>query len=401
MKIVIINYEDCNGAGLCAYRIHRSLIALGHDSTMLVLRKTQDDDTVIQIGKWRNFLWKALNKILRILGLTLTDYNRVIKLSVKYNAAFTLPVTVFDLSRYNAVCEADVVHLHWVGNMLDFRTFFDRVKKPIVWTLHDENLFFGISHYAKQSLPENPLEKKYYDLKMAKVSRLDNLGIVFLSRMMFEQYSGNELIFHASKCIIHNSVDTTVFKPLDKRRARHRWNIPDDTTVLVFVAAGIFDPRKQLRTLLEAVEKINTDKNIVVLAVGGNPTGETAENLITTGSLNNISDLSEAYSTADYFVMPSLQEAFAQTPIEAMACGLPAIVTPVSGTEELITHMNGVRTKDFTTNSLIEALQKAFTIHYDSTCIRAYVQSHFSPEEIGRQYVSFYQQMLEKCNLKN
>ena len=36
--------------------------------------------------------------------------------------------------------------------------------------------------------------------------------------------------------------------------------------------------------------------------------------------------MSVAYSCADYFVMPSKKEAFAQTPMESMACGVPALV---------------------------------------------------------------------------
>jgi glycosyltransferase involved in cell wall biosynthesis len=47
--------------------------------------------------------------------------------------------------------------------------------------------------------------------------------------------------------------------------------------------------------------------------------------------------LAERLRSADIFVLPSLEEGLARTAIEAMACGLPAIVTPNTGANDWIT----------------------------------------------------------------
>lgn len=88
--------------------------------------------------------------------------------------------------------------------------------------------------------------------------------------------------------------------------------------------------------------------------------------------------------------MPSYQEAFAQAPLEAMACGLPIIAFPCSGTEELIETNTGVLCRDFTSQALEEGLREAFSINYSSKYIRAYVIDRFSPEKIAQQYIEFY-----------
>jgi glycosyltransferase involved in cell wall biosynthesis len=44
------------------------------------------------------------------------------------------------------------------------------------------------------------------------------------------------------------------------------------------------------------------------------------------------------YAAADIYVGPSLEDAFALPPLEAMACGIPAIVSRQAGVSELLTH---------------------------------------------------------------
>lgn len=49
-------------------------------------------------------------------------------------------------------------------------------------------------------------------------------------------------------------------------------------------------------------------------------------------------DVEFYYGAADAYVGPSLEDTFALPPAEAMACGLPVIVSAANGTSEIITH---------------------------------------------------------------
>lgn len=47
MNILHISTTDYDGAGSCCYKIHKSLLELGVNSKILVLRKKTNDDNVI------------------------------------------------------------------------------------------------------------------------------------------------------------------------------------------------------------------------------------------------------------------------------------------------------------------------------------------------------------------
>jgi len=53
-------------------------------------------------------------------------------------------------------------------------------------------------------------------------------------------------------------------------------------------------------------------------------------------------DLAARLRSADIFVLPSLEEGLARTSLEAIACGLPAVVTPNTGSNDFVTEgVNG------------------------------------------------------------
>lgn len=392
MKVLHICSYDLGGAGLCCLRINDALKKAGIESNVLVLIRKSGRDDVHELGYYRWFFWRLLNKCVRLLGLSLNDFNRIRKLIKQLHIALSLPTSIFDVSKSNLVKEDDIIHLHWVGDFVDLPSFSKKVNKPIVWTLHDENLFCGIRHYEEPAL-NSPLESKYYEIKLKSIKRINNLGIVFLSNMMYESFHNREMVKGRQTTIINNSVDYEAFKPLDKQKTRHLLGINNESIVFVFVAASINDKRKGLDLLSETLQRMNIP-NVVILAVGDNKDGIKRKNVISIGAKYSSEELCAAYSCGDYFVMPSNKEAFAQTPLEAMACGLPVIAFPVSGIEELINEKNGVICDGFTSDSLERGLRTAMNRNYSSEYIRQNIIDNFSPEVMAEKYIKFYGEII-------
>lgn len=394
MKVLHININDYMGAGLCAYRINKSLQGEGVNSKMLVVNKKSNDPSVYSYGLLSSLFYKIINRLLYILHLSFTENSKLYKMIKENKTAYSLPISHIDLSKHPLVNDADIIHLHWVNGMLDYPSFFEKVKKPVVWTLHDENMFCGIAHY-KGAILNCSEETKYAEMKYKAIKKIKNLNVVFLSNFLSDKFKDEAIISGAKKYIINNSVDCTLYRPKDKLLSRKILGLSSDDVLISFIAYDIAEERKGLYKLVKALELLK-DNHIKIIAVGKCGSFEGHKNVITLGSISNPDDMSTAISASDLFAMPSTQEAFAQTPIEAMACGIPAIVTPVSGTKELITEYNGVICNGFSVVDIAEGIKKAMKQKYDPKIIRKDVMERFSPRKIAQDYIDLYNKILEE-----
>src|SRR5258706_330308 len=146
MNVVHVNTHDVGGAAMAAHRLHSDLLDHGINSKFLVLfnsRKFSDVETFSPLK--RSFLLARMKN--KILGNSNKEIQRFILENRKVEM-FSSPDTLYDLTTNPLIREADIIHLHWVSNFLDYPTFFGKEKKPIVWTFHDENPLMGGCHYS-------------------------------------------------------------------------------------------------------------------------------------------------------------------------------------------------------------------------------------------------------------
>jgi len=148
---------------------------------------------------------------------------------------------------------------------------------------------------------------------------------------------------------IGNGVDLERFHPAtadERRAARAASGIADGARVVVFV--GHEYGRKGLDVLLEAMARVRTPH--VLLVAGGDP-GMVAGARALAAQLGvadrvvfqgTVADARPALAAADVLCLPSSYEAHALVVLEALACGLPVVATPVGAAPELVDGANGV-----------------------------------------------------------
>ena len=410
MKVLHIATMDHGGAGIAARRIHEALLKQGVESRMLVRFKHSDDDTITaaqpNMGLYvtpSNPLQRKIEQVLRRRGKCLTEVERCERqmelLDRHYGAAFTMPISNYDLTQHPLVQQADIIHLHWVENFLDYPTFFSRIDKPIVWTFHDENIAYGGFHYSDEANrlkePFAEIERLFVRIKQEALTSNLNIHMVVLSKQMEQFYHVHAIQPNYPVNVIHNGIRSEDFQILDQDYCRKIFGISNDRIVLCFCASDINDKYKGLATLVKSLEYLNNPA-ITLLCVGKGILPKSSVDIIGTGSISNSRLLSVAYSASDLFIMPSYQEAFGQTPVEAMACGCPVVASPCGIIPELITENNGICCQDFTIETLIASIKAALATKYERKTIRKDVIERFKISKIAGQYIDLYSKLTSK-----
>lgn len=144
--------------------------------------------------------------------------------------------------------------------------------------------------------------------------------------------------------IISNGVDTAFFHKNEDGCRK-----PDEVRIL-FVSRLI--EGKKIQNIIPMMQTINdkvAGKRVYLDIVGDGPYRNAlddvvrecnAQEFVKLYGQKNKTELLEFYSRADMFILPSISEGMPNVVLEAMAMGLPVIMTPCEGSEELI-HNNG------------------------------------------------------------
>lgn len=166
--------------------------------------------------------------------------------------------------------------------------------------------------------------------------------------------------------LVRNAIDTNIFTPSadihERNRTREQLGLSPDDFAVLFV--GRSPERKGIDILLTALHRI-ANNNIVAILVGfdDNPY---VTNILKTlnirtifvGEVPTAELVTTYYGTADVFVLSSRVEPYGGVILEAMACGLPVVVSQYCGAAEVIDHdrTGFVLTADDTISELAQIL---------------------------------------------
>jgi glycosyltransferase involved in cell wall biosynthesis len=177
-------------------------------------------------------------------------------------------------------------------------------------------------------------------------------------------------------------VDTAVFRPSDAPRVPGR---------IVTVASADM-PMKGVRTLLEAVAKIRTERQVELVLVTrltpGGPTQRLIDELAIGDVVRTVSRLGDA-SLADLLgsaalaCVPSLYEGFSLPTVEAMACATPLVVSRAGAIPEVVGP--GGACADLVPPGDAEALSHALAALLDAP-VRRQRMGEAGRERVLRQY---------------
>ena len=352
MRILLLNTTDINGgAARAAYRLHQGLSGIGVQSQMLVQEKFSSD-TMVQAPGNRVEQGIARGRI-SFDALPLKCYSQTRK------ANFSLQWLPERIAPQVTNLNPDIINIHWTGSAFLRWETLARFKQPVVWTLHDMGAFTGGCFYAHDcqgytascgkcpqlgSHREGDLSRWVWQRK-AKAWRNLDLTVVSPSRWLAKCAGESSLFGDVTIKVIPNGVDISKYRPITKSVARELLGLPQGKQIIMFGSFNATsDRRKGFHLLQPALQSLSQsgwgDKAQVVVfgASQGSNSPELGFKTDYLGTLKDDLSLALAYSAADVFVLPSLQENLANTVIEALACGTPCVAFDIGGMPDMIKH---------------------------------------------------------------
>ncbi len=419
MKILHISTNDIGGAASAAVRIHQSLLKNNCDSHILFLNKSIYSDLngyvfdgnrinlpkekIIPVLNLKNYFLEKVFKKFSIYNNKLIEneinkkviYDKVTKDTLNKFELFSQPYSTFDIKTSSLFETADIIHLHWTAGFIDFPTFFENIKKPIVISMYDEYYYLGGFHYENDSITNNYeygyLEREFKKLKYECYSKANNLSIITGSDWIKDKMVKSTIKFNKIKKIYY-PVDTKLYRLIDKSSCRIVLQISQTKKVFLFASENIKNHRKGFDILLEAINSDLFD-DVVFLIMGNLNFITLKPNFISLGKIRDELLMPLIYSAADYFVLPSREENFSYTMIESLCCGTPTIAFNIGDHQHFLEgNQFGLVCEKESSMSLRDTLLKLINdeVTFDNEKISKRAGLIFDSTTLGKQMRNFY-----------
>lgn len=214
--------------------------------------------------------------------------------------------------------QPDLIHCHGFRDMCLIR--LAAKQYPKIATIHCD---FAIDYRLKYGILLGKL-MAVCQWRLLKAFRLR----LCVSKLLANTLNTRQNTLHFD--YVNNGIDTDIFCPaLDKKALRKALGLPPNKTIFIWI--GSFIKTKNPMLLVNLIKKIEDKKAFFIfcgargsLLASAQQALEGFKNVLFTGYTNQIASYLQA---SDCYISTSLSEGFHLTVYEALACGLPVILS--------------------------------------------------------------------------
>jgi glycosyltransferase involved in cell wall biosynthesis len=340
LRVALLSYRSephCGGQGVYVRRLSRELAALGHRVEVFSGPPYPQLDAGVGLTEVPSLdLYRQPDPFRVPHPREFHSGVDVLEFAMMCTAAFPEPLT-FSLRAARALrhrlADFDVVHDNQCLGYGMLRIAHDL---PMVATIHhpitvDRRLDLAAAPLRRQV----PVRRWYGFLRMQKRVARRMEHVITVSDNSRHDLVRDFGLRPQDLRVIPVGVDGEVFRPHEAPRVEGR--------IVAMASADV--PLKGVRTLLEAVAKLRTERDVHVVIVGrpkpGGPTEKLLDDLDLHDAVRFVKGISDAelaalLASAQVACVPSLYEGFSFPAIEALACATPLVATRAGALPEVV-----------------------------------------------------------------
>jgi glycosyltransferase involved in cell wall biosynthesis len=411
MKVLHLNSGNLNsGAGKGVLTLHLALLSNNIESKILCQTTPAKkipgvySYDVGRIKKVKRFLYTHLER------LHLLYYKRSSK------SLFSTSLVGMELLNHPLFVWADIIHLHWINQGFVSLSIFEKVNKPVVWTLRDMWPFTGGCHHSfgctkfmegcgkcpeLNSSFEFDLSRVVYNYKLKRVKSFQAIGI---SEWLTDLAVRSKLFKenHISCYTINNIVQVELFREIPLCDNSLASNIFIGKYLILVGALDVSSDYKGYKYISQLFAELDPRK-FHWLSFGDYdisndfPSGQ--GNHTHFGFIQQTEKLSELYSLSDVFISTSVAESFGKTIVEAQSCGTPVVCFDMCGPKYLVHHkLTGYKARPLDIEDLKRGINWVIENDLKIKCkndIKGFAM-RFSVEENISSYTKLYKKLLNE-----
>lgn len=372
MNIGIVCYPTVGGSGVVATELGLALASRGHKIHFITYNRP------IRLATFsENIFFHEV----RTKDYPLFDF-------VPYESA--LASMMVDVARYHKL---DLFHVHYAVPHASVAFLAKQILEdeglhvPVITTLHGTDITL---------VGKNPA---YEPVVRFSIKHSDGVTAVshFLKEATIDHFNVGQ-----DMRVIYNFVDDKRFNRQDKEHFRRMVASGGEK---LLVHASNFRKVKRIQDIIRIFGKVREEIKSKLLMVGDGPERAGAEELCRElGLCDDIvflgrqTAVEEIFSIGDLFLIPSENESFGLSALEAMACGMPVISSNAGGLPELVIDGEVGYTSDV--GDIDDMAKNAVKLLSDNDLWTKFSSqareraAGFSPQKIVDQYESYYQEVV-------
>ncbi|MDZ7808720.1 MAG: glycosyltransferase [Gracilimonas sp.] len=285
----------------------------------------------------------------------------------------------------------DIIHTHFLypcGIAIPFLK--ERLNCPVVLTIH------GVDFYHTYN---NPALLEILNKSLEKVDSIIAVGPQ-LKKDIATQFPHIE----GKLLSINNYVDTSIFKPaIPNQKKKYRKELKLESSGFQLLCVANFRHKKGIDVLVEALSQIEKNITLEVHLIGRLDEEpkfqQNVNSKIAALGLKNLyfhgpksrTEIIKWMQVVDGFVLPSRNEPFGISLIEAMACGLPVISTKSGGPEEILKGDWGYLIEPDDPYQLAEAIKTMIELKsFDAEGQHKYIEENYGKKRYVEEHKKLY-----------